>query len=133
MSDETEFYRALANAGNYTKIYIEFELLHPTEPSREIIIDNVAQKGDTAFVFEGKSLELDDAVSQLKRDYLSIKFDREKLVKSGNFTPFLKIRLFYYSFRRGLLIEFTDRGKEVNQYSFDKRNIKQLTGILRKL
>ena len=61
MSDEKEFQRALINAGNYGPLYVEAEIEHPTEPGRTLTIDNVGQKGNTIFVFEGNAANIEKA------------------------------------------------------------------------
>lgn len=133
MSDEAEFLRALSNAKNYNYIDIEFKILHPLEPNKIIPVDNISIKENILFVFEGKRNKLEEAVSQLKIDYLSFRLYRETIIKSGKLLPYNNIRLFYYSLKRGLLIEFDKNGRELSQYRFDKRGINQLTEILRKL
>ncbi|MDP4012133.1 MAG: hypothetical protein Q8R00_00810 [Candidatus Nanoarchaeia archaeon] len=136
MSDEDKFYRALKNAGNYYPLYLEFVVKHPVNPGVYGSIDNVGQKGKVIFVFEGKKGGLPEkAIPQLKSRYLILRnpVDKREMIGRGTFNNYTEIRLFYYSLRRGLLIEYTAKGEELNQHRFNPRDINELTAILRNL
>lgn len=133
MSDETEFYRALENTKYYIKNHFELEVFHPTLPGETLRIDNISQKREIVYIFEGKKGNLERAKHQLKQNYLAIKSDRVRLIKEGLLLPYSQIKLFYYSFKRGLLIEYEANLREVNQYRFNKKDIGDLTEKLRKI
>ena len=133
MSDEENFYRALINAGNYTNIDSEYRIKHPSEPENFILLDNVCQRDNTLFIFEGKTGKPEKAFGQLRKAYLSLSdpIHKRVVVYNNDFNIYSKIRLFYYSFRRGLLIEYSNNIKELNQYRF--RDLGELSILLRNL
>ena len=133
MSDETEFYRAMVLAGNYGYINTELKIKHQSEPGSYLFLDNVGQRGDTLFVFEGKAGKSEKAFLQLRTAYLSLNdpFYKRTSIYGHLFENYSKIRLFYYSFKRGLLIEYNTKIAELQQYKF--RDINELSIILRNL
>lgn len=133
MSDEDNFYRALVGAGIYRYASIEFKIKHPSEPGDYLFIDNVGQKGDTLFVFEGKTGKPEKAFGQLRIAYLSLSdpLYKRTFTYKEVLNSYSKVRLFYYSFKRGLLIEYDPRMTELQQCRF--RDLNELSEILRKI
>ena len=133
MSDEENFHRTLIRAGSYTNIDSEYRIKHPSEPGNYLFLDNIGQRDNTLFVFEGKTGKPEKAFGQLRTAYLSLSdaFYKLAFIHNGAFENYSKIRLFYYSFRRGLLIEYNPRMTELQQYKFS--NLNELVIILRNL
>ena len=65
MADEEVFDCAITNSKGFNHIHCRFFIIHPTLPGQFIEVDNLAQKKQTAFVFEGKSKKELAAISQL--------------------------------------------------------------------
>ena len=133
MSDEENFYRALINSGCYSNLNVGYKIKHPSEPSNFISLDNIGYKNNTLFVFEGKSGKPEKAFGQLRTAYLSMSdpFYKRAIINYDKFENYSKIRLFYYSFKRGLLIEYNPSMVELKQHKF--RDLNELADILRNI
>ena len=130
MGDEGRFYRALQLAGNFERLKIKFNIIHPNSYKYYLEVDNSAQKGAVLFIFEGKASKEEEAREQLKQRYLSCTKHRSEYLRGGLFKPYSVIRLFFYSFNKHALIEFTPQGGR-NAVKFSDLN--ELSVILRNL
>ena len=131
MPDEAKFDRAIRNAGNFINIDHSCELLHPTLPGVKLETDNICQKKQTIFLFEGKTKDQATAFSQLKIRAVSLQCYKEDYINSNRFNKYYQIRLFFYSLYTRTLIEFDLKGNRIKTNKFDDLGI--LAEILRKL
>lgn len=132
MADEEQFDRALNLAGNFNNVGLRILLRHPDLPIGSYIeVDNLAQKGRTVFVFEGKFNKEELAVKQLQVRFKSLLRFKDEYVRAGMLNSYSYTRLFYYSFKRKVLTEFNQAGNKIKSVKFT--DIKNLAEILQKL
>lgn len=131
MADEERFDRALRLEGNFSNIDLRLEIIHPTIPGWLLEVDNIAQKGKTVFIFEGKSKKEKSALKQLILRYQSLKTHKKHYLKTKLFNPYTYVRIFYYSFKRKVFAEFSSSGNPLLRCKFE--NVNELAAILRKL
>src|SRR3989344_157099 len=131
MSDEVEFYKAIKLAENFLINKLRVKIFHPTLPGCYLEVDNLAQKGKTVFVFEGKSINDGRAIRQLKDRNNSLILFNDFYIKICLVYNFNSIRLFYYSFKSQVISEFNINGNKIFTTKFN--NLKELALILRNL
>lgn len=131
MADEEKFDKALRATRVFDIIEINGSLIHPTLPNCFLEVDNIAQRGKSIFVFEGKAQKEDAAITQLLERYESLKDNKKDYIEEGSLNDYNLIRLFFYSFQRNLLVEFDSKGKSTSRFKF--YDFKELVEILRNL
>lgn len=122
MADEERFYNLMLR--DQFDIVLPFKTYvdHPQFPGKYVEIDNIGQKKDVVFVFEGSKGEPD--LSQIKSRFFLVRFNRWALIEAAALKPFRSIRVFYYSFSRrkkkGRLLEFDEQGSVIKMLNFTK-------------
>jgi len=80
MADEKKFHQAFILSNNFSIVELKVQIIHPRLPGSFLEVDNLAQKGQTVFVFEGKSKDEGQALSQLKERRLSLELFKGRYV-----------------------------------------------------
>lgn len=131
MPDEENFQRALEATGVFPFNLFKIKIIHPILAGCYLEIDNLAQKKTTLFIFEGKSKKEEAAIKQLLERYKSFTLFKKEYLNEGFVADFKDIRLFYYSFKRRILVEYDSKGRAIRRFKFDDFNM--LMAILRNI
>jgi len=118
MADEERFVSILGRSRLFKNVCCKTQILLQGY-MRYVEVDCIAQKRRTLFVFEGSSASPDERViDQLKLRYQSLQSFKLSSVPGSGFEDYDYTRLFYYSFKRKVIIEYDKNGDMLQNFNF---------------